>query len=317
MKDTKIQWHPGFAAAIQLELMSNRDDLKFEKEYNLNTKPLEIDVLVIKKNTDALIDNEIGQIFKGHNILEYKSPEDHLNIDTFYKVGAYAGLYKSYGTSVDAIKADDITVSLIRETKPRGLFRYFEQHGCRISKPCSGIYYIEGIVLFPTQIIVTGELDTKNHVWLKALSDKLQEKQLRELLKRIRQLTGKENRELADSVLEVSIGANKQAVETLKGDENMCQALMEIMDPQLTLQKQKALDQGLKEGLEQGMKQGLQQGLQQGMQQGLQNGLQKGLQKGIQGAVSALRDFGHDDTEIRTAIITKYGLSQEEAEAYL
>ena len=47
---TKIQWYPAFAAAMDLELIQNRNDLIYEKEYNLNTKPLEIDLLVIKKD---------------------------------------------------------------------------------------------------------------------------------------------------------------------------------------------------------------------------------------------------------------------------
>ena len=50
MKDTKVQWHPGFVAAMNLELAKNRNDLIFVKEYNLNTKPLEVDLLVIKSN---------------------------------------------------------------------------------------------------------------------------------------------------------------------------------------------------------------------------------------------------------------------------
>lgn len=50
MNDTKIQWHPGFVAAIDLEFEENRGDLIYEREYNLNTKPLEIDLLVIKKD---------------------------------------------------------------------------------------------------------------------------------------------------------------------------------------------------------------------------------------------------------------------------
>lgn len=49
MEYSKIQWHPGFVAAMDLELSENRDDLIYEKEYNLNTKPLEIDLLIIKK----------------------------------------------------------------------------------------------------------------------------------------------------------------------------------------------------------------------------------------------------------------------------
>ncbi len=60
MKETKIQWHPGFLAAMNLELSQNRNDLVFEKECNLNAKPLEIDLLIIKKLASVRIVNERG-----------------------------------------------------------------------------------------------------------------------------------------------------------------------------------------------------------------------------------------------------------------
>lgn len=37
----------------------------------------------------------------------------------------------------------------------------------------------------------------------------------------------------------------------------------------------------------------------------------------IQEAVDTLRDFGHKDAEIRSAIIKKYNLSADEADEYL
>lgn len=233
MKKIKIQWHPGFVAAINLELAENRDDLIYEKEYNLNTKPLEIDLLVIKKDKDVQISNEIGRMFRGHNILEYRSPEDHLDIDSFYKAGAYASLYKAYGETVDERKAEDITVSLVREAKPDGLFRYFREHKVTMSNPYPGIYYVLNGVLFSTQVIVTRELDGKTHGWLKSLSDKLKKQEMEALLNRTRSLSGKLDRELADAVLEVSVKANREIVEELKGDEAMCQALLEIMEPEI------------------------------------------------------------------------------------
>ena len=49
MEDIKIQWHPGFVAAMDMELREDRDILELESEHNLNRKPLEIDLLVIKK----------------------------------------------------------------------------------------------------------------------------------------------------------------------------------------------------------------------------------------------------------------------------
>lgn len=233
MNEIKIQWHPGFVAAINLELAENRGDLIYEKEYNLNTKPLEIDLLVIKKDKDIQISNEIGRMFKGHNILEYRSPEDRMDIDSFYKAGAYASLYKAYGETVDEKKADDITVSLVREAKPDGLFRYFREHKVEVSNPYPGIYYVLDGVLFFTQVIVTRELNGKNHGWLKSLSDKLKKQEMEALLNRARSLSGKLERELADAVLEVSVKANREIVEELKGDEAMCQALLEIMEPEI------------------------------------------------------------------------------------
>jgi hypothetical protein len=85
MKNTVIQWHPGFVAAMNLELADNRELFIFEKEYNLNTKPLEIDLLIIKKEEFVSVSNEIGRIFRKYNIFEYKSPKDHLDIDVFLK----------------------------------------------------------------------------------------------------------------------------------------------------------------------------------------------------------------------------------------
>lgn len=233
MKDTKIQWHPGVVAAMNLEFEENRMDLVYEKEYNLNTKPLEIDLLVIKKDPDVVLVNEIGKLFRGYNIVEYKSPLDGLDIDSFYKAGAYGCLYKASGGTVDERAADDITVSIIRDTRPDGLFRYFEEHGIEVTNPYAGIYYVLGAVLFPTQIVVGRELEQASHTWLKALSDRMQKQEMREFLERVHRLTRKFDRELADSVLEVSIRANEQVIGELRGEDSMCEALLEIMAPEI------------------------------------------------------------------------------------
>ncbi len=283
MKDTKIQWHPGFVAAMNLEFAKDRERLIFEKEYNLNTKPLEIDLLVIRKDSSVRISNEIGSLFKGHNIMEYKSPEDGLDIDDFYKAGAYASLYKSYGRTADAVKADDVTVSLVREAKPEGLFRYFNEHSYPVSNPYRGIYYIEGKVLFPTQIIVTKELEEESHIWLGALSERMKKQSMVNLLKSVDRLTEKADKEFADSVLEVSIEANKQVIEELiQGGGDMCQALMEIMEPQLQLREKKGKEKGR-----------------------------------IEGTVDTLRELGYGEPEIKNVIMQRYGLSVKEAEEYL
>ena len=62
MNDIQIQWHPAFIAAMDLEMTKNRNRLKFDKEYNLNVKPLEVDLLITKSELDKPIDNEIGKL---------------------------------------------------------------------------------------------------------------------------------------------------------------------------------------------------------------------------------------------------------------
>ncbi len=296
MKDTKIQWHPGFVSAMNLELMKYRESLEFEKEYNLNTKPLEIDLLIIKKDAGIDIDNEIGRLFRGHNIMEYKSPGDRLDIDVFYKTGAYAGLYKSYGSTVDERKAEDLTVSLVREAKPEGLFEYFREHGYRLFNPYKGIYYVEGNVLFPTQIIVTKELDEKNHVWLRALSGDVETKDARLLLEKMKGLNEKGDQELAEAVLEVMMAANETLIEDWKGDETMLEALMEIMEPQLRQREENWREKGREEGRKEGRK--------------------EGMRAGICGAVEMLRGLGHSDEDIKAIIMNKYELTEEDVLEY-
>ena len=45
-------------------------------EYAVSTKPLLIDLLVIKKLRGIEIENEIGCRFRSHNVIEYKSPDE-------------------------------------------------------------------------------------------------------------------------------------------------------------------------------------------------------------------------------------------------
>jgi hypothetical protein len=86
LSEDKIQWHPAFATAMMLELQEYcPDTLEIETEHQLTSKPLAVDILVIKKIRDTKISKNFAQIFKGHNIVEYKSPQDYISIDDFYR----------------------------------------------------------------------------------------------------------------------------------------------------------------------------------------------------------------------------------------
>ena len=325
MNDTNIQWHPGFVAAMNLELREDRENLTFCKEYNLNTKPLSIDLLIIQKDAAATVSNEIGKIFRGYNIMEYKSPGDSLDIDVYYKTMAYAALYKSGGETADSIPADEITISLVREARPRKLFQHFKAQNCSIMNSYAGIYYIEGAIPFPAQVIVTQELDPAAHGWLCALSRNIKEPVAQRLLELTKNLTEAGERNFADSVLTVMLKANKQMFHKWKGAGNMFEILMEIMEPQIEAmlkeEREKAIAIGEQNGEQRGIRIGEQKGIRIGEQKGIRIGEQKGIrigeQTGILATISSLRSFGHSDADIKPEIMKNYRLSSSEADNYL
>ena len=83
MQEVKLQWHSAFTSALRIELEENVDNLLIEEEHLLGKKPMQIDVLIVKKDVGIRIRKNIGRIFRKHNIIEYKSPEDYLSINDF------------------------------------------------------------------------------------------------------------------------------------------------------------------------------------------------------------------------------------------
>ena len=67
-KSQKLQWHPAFCSALRLELLEDAENLEFTDEFQLTEKPLQIDCTVVKVKRDCKIKNEIGKIFRKHNI---------------------------------------------------------------------------------------------------------------------------------------------------------------------------------------------------------------------------------------------------------
>jgi uncharacterized protein YaaN involved in tellurite resistance len=137
--------------------------------------------------------------------------------------------------------------------------------------------------------VVTKELDKKEHTWLTALSEGMKKQDMEAFLEKIEALTQKFDRELADSVLEVSIRANRKMVEELRGDGHMCQALLEIMEPEIIKIKEEVREETRQEI----------------------------RQETILRAVKGFRDLGADDDRIKELLKENYDFSDEEAEEYL
>ena len=231
--ENKTQWHPGSCMGIELELIENHRDLECEMEHVLNNGPLRVDLLIIKKKPDVRIRNEIGAIFSGHNIVEYKSPDDAMNIDTFYKVMGYACLYKADTGAVDEIRDTDVTITLIREKKPEKMLRQLSERW-DVGNGGNGIYYIEGLP-FLAQVIVTKELESGAHVWLKALTRDMDEEQACRLVESCASLKGNEEYYAkAQALMALASDVNTKVFEKIvAGGGKMSDALRALIMPEI------------------------------------------------------------------------------------
>lgn len=246
----RTYWHSAICGATEWELKQNKDDLEFEPEHILNKEPIKMDMLVIKKRPNATIRNEIGRIFRGHNVLEFKGSGDALNVDVYHKVIGYACLYKSMGSHVNERDANDITVTMIREAYPRELIKSLKMTGITVTEQYPGIYYLSGNVMFPTQIIVTGRLSS-DHASLRILSKKAQEADVRKFLQEARTAVEPGDLRNIDAVLQVSVSENETLYNMVREDKIMCQALENLMQDIIEERVEERIEKRVEERQEQ------------------------------------------------------------------
>ena len=230
-------WHPAFFAGIQIELEEDADNLVFENEHQLGTKPMEIDVLIIKKETDRPVKKNIGRIFKKYNIIEYKSPDDSLSVDDFYKVYGYTCFYKADARYVNSIHADELTITFVAEKYPRKMIKHLTKiKKYQVTEVEKGIYYVNGD-LIPIQILVTKNLSGEENLWLKSLTNKLKATETAEKL--VENYMDHKDSRLHRSVIETIMRANQKIFREVNG---MSDIFMEIV--------QEKFDRKLKEEVE-------------------------------------------------------------------
>lgn len=207
----------------------NKADLEFKREYNLSKKPLQMDLLIIEKRKNVQIQNEIGRIFRRHNV----------------------NLYKGLGEKVDQIPLEELTISLFRAIVPKQLFNKLAGYGYAIEMQVSGIYYVQGLAI-PAQIIVTSELESQNHESLKVLSKSAEKEDIQKFTEMAKNFKEPGDKEKADAVLQVSVVANKEKYDEVRRSTGMCEALRELMKDEIEEELKKNRDQAIKEGRAEG-----------------------------------------------------------------
>lgn len=227
MKETikRIEWHPAFQATIQIEFENESDKLIFESEHLLSKKPMQIDELIIKVKDHEVIEKNIGKIFRKYNIIEYKSPDDHLIINDFYKVYGYCCFYQADTEKVFEISPQELTITFICNHYPRKMIQHLQKYRkLEITKIGSGIYHITGDE-FPIQLLITKELDPAENLWLQSLRKDIKYKKEIEFLLKV--YDTKKHSKLHQAAMDVITRANWESIMEVK-DNMLCDALQEL-----------------------------------------------------------------------------------------
>ncbi len=128
------------AIFYRLHEYEENGDVDLIDEHRLSKEPLRIDAIVVKKNRDIELAPRWAKFFRGHNIIEYKSPVDNPpTLAVFDKLIGYARIYAAQ----EEVKISDMTATLICADPPETLFKILEdEFDYDILQKDDGIYYI-------------------------------------------------------------------------------------------------------------------------------------------------------------------------------
>jgi len=199
----RTSWHPAFAQAIEHELEDSKDALTFEAEHQLTAEPLRIDVLIIKKKKNVVIEKNIAKIFQQFNIIEFKAPGDSVTVENYHKTHCYSRLY----ASLNKVDINNMSVTVVVMRHPRKLLAFLRQQ-YTVENVQPGIYFVNGDTS-PTQILVADELPEEENIWLTSLRNDLTKEQM------ARVLAAAKGRDKIDAYIYAIADANAETMEEL------------------------------------------------------------------------------------------------------
>jgi predicted house-cleaning noncanonical NTP pyrophosphatase (MazG superfamily) len=151
---------------------------------------------------------------------------------------------------VDEIPADGVTVTIIREGNPLEMFKALKTLGGMIEEKYHGIYYIKGITVFDTQVIVTKELDKNPHSSLRVLTEKADEDDVRLFLESTGDIEIPGDKDNVEAVLQASISANKEVYDKVREVIKMSDVVREFFQPAFDKAVEEEVEEEVEERLE-------------------------------------------------------------------
>ena len=235
----RTRFHYGFYAAMEVEYDLKKIPLTYKQEVELGKDPVRLDFLIIKKGPDVVLQDPIGEFFKQVNIFEYKSPEDGLSIDDFYKVQGYGLIYKGFSHKVNELPIENITLTIVRHTHPRDMLKMLENSGIVVRETYPGIYRFEGKLSIPVQLVVSSQLPIGEYEGVRLLAKGATVESIKNYAEKAIASNNERIKENAGTVIDVCLAVNKN----LKEDKEMYEAVREIFKEAFAKERQEGINE--------------------------------------------------------------------------
>ena len=253
----------GIYGGLMLSIRKYRDRLEVHHGYELNKKPREIDCLIIEKlDVDQPMDNAITAGFRRHNVIEIKNPTETLNLSTVWRVISYTAQY----ISDNGIPSEEVTMTLIRSSRPNKVIDGLKQSGYRVCQSQPGVYTVEGIVDLPLQIIVTKELVGDDYVPLRLQRKNADRSDYEKFVHSINSTYDKSEDEYVASIIKYGV-YDEDAFDAKEGSD-MYKKWMEMFKEDLEKAEEKGRTEGRAEGRAEGEAKGRAEGEAKGRAEG-------------------------------------------------
>ena len=236
----KVEYHNGFYGAVHAVYEPMNIPMEYMQEHDLGDEPIRMDMLIIKRETNPLTD-PIGSFFRTHNVLEYKSPEDALTIDDFFKAQGYALIYKGLGKTVNAVPLQELTVSLFRHGYPREMMEALKKEGFQVQEAHPGVYRISGPISVPAQVIAASRLPAGAYEEFKILAKNAKKEDVLKVLGKIG--TDGKMAEYVSAIIRVSAAVNDGLFRKIEEESTMSEAIERIFSKEFDKRERKAKEE--------------------------------------------------------------------------
>lgn len=232
-EEHRTDYHAGLVAALKTKYDDQYDFMETVKEMVLGEKPPRLDAVVLKKDPDQHLSDEIGCFFLEHNVFEFKGYGDGININDIFKVEGYALFYMTIDKKVNEVPLETVTISVLQYRFPREVLKELEAKGCAVKERIEGIFEISGgPVIFPFQIIDAVILGPEWDV-LKVLVPGATEKQIIKIQEEYEQADNDLLKKHLADVLRTAFESNEALFSKMKEAGKMSEAVERVFKKEI------------------------------------------------------------------------------------